>query len=140
MGILISKLNTREINKEQFEAQSNKLLSLHSLRNLSLTWSRNALNTITTRNYDSEKNSTNLIRKGIHIFKYFPMININCLIIHRQHGRHCMLTFSMRILRNCAKRTRNNSTERTAYCRHSCRQIPRAVFRCSNSVPFEKEP
>ena len=51
MGILISKLNTREINKEQFEAQSNK-----RLRNLSLTWSRNALNTITTRNYDSEKN------------------------------------------------------------------------------------
>ena len=104
MGVLISKLKTREINKEQFESQSNKLLSLHSLRNLSLTWSRNALNTITTRNYGSEKNSTNLIRKGIHIFKYFPMININCLIIHRQHGRHCMLTFPMENIKKMRKK------------------------------------
>ena len=36
MGLPFSKLITREINKEQFEAESNKLPILHNLRNLSV--------------------------------------------------------------------------------------------------------
>ena len=67
MGLLISKPNTREINKEQFEAESNKLPILHNLRNLSVTLNRNTPNTFTTRNYGSKKSPMNLIRKGMNI-------------------------------------------------------------------------
>ena len=76
MGFLVTKSNTAVITREQFEAQSNRLLSLPNLRNLSVTWNRNALSTITSRNYGTENKPMNLIRKGIFtILKLFTILN-----------------------------------------------------------------